>query len=195
VTINRALAATAFVLAAGALAVGRPSRTPAGHIDVDRLASMIAREEDHVTAVELGGWLRDGKAGLRVIDVRAKADFDEYHIPRAENVPLPSIGTAGFRTSDTLVLYSDGGAHAAQAWVMLRSLGLTNVYFLRGGLGEWLDDVMTPMLPDDATPAEREAFRKIADLSTYFGGKPGTGPRPPASATSEKAKAMRRGGC
>ena len=78
---------------------------------------------------------------------------------------------------------------------MLRSLGLTNVYFLRGGLGEWLEDVMTPMLPNDATPAERDAFRKIAELSVYFGGHPGTGPRPPASSTSEKVKAMRRGGC
>ena len=194
-TTNRVLAFVALVLAAGALVVGRPSTTPPGLIDVDRLAAMIAHEDDHVTAVELGTWLRDGKPGLRVIDVRPKADFDEYHLPHAENVPLPSIGKASFRPDETLVLYSDGGAHAAQAWVMLRSLGFTNVYFLRGGLGEWLDDVMTPMLPTDATPAEREAFRKIADLSTYFGGTPGVGPRPPASSTTEKVKAMRRRGC
>lgn len=194
-TSNRVLAAIAVVLAAGAWVAGRPSAVPPGQIDVDRLASMIAREEDHVTAVELGQWLRDGKAGLRVIDVRSPADFDEYHIPHAENVPLPSIGKTPFRADETLVLYSDGGAHAAQAWVMLRSLGFTNVYFLRGGLGEWLDDVMSPMLPSDATPAERDAFRPIADLSVYFGGKPGVGPRPPASATSEKVKAMKRRGC
>lgn len=194
-TVNRVLATLALALAAGAMVVGRPSRTPPGQIDVDRLASMIAREEDHVTAVELGEWLRDGRPGLRVVDVRAKADFDEYHIPRAENVPLPSIGKTAFKDDETLVLYSDGGAHAAQAWIMLRSLGFTNVYFLRGGLGEWLDDVMTPMMPADATPAERDAFRKIADLSAYFGGTPGVGPRPPVSSTSEKVKAMRRRGC
>jgi 3-mercaptopyruvate sulfurtransferase SseA len=42
------------------------------------------------------------------------------------------------------VLVSDGGAHAAQGWVFLRALGIAHVYFLRGGLGEWLDDVMNP---------------------------------------------------
>jgi rhodanese-related sulfurtransferase len=185
----------AFVLAVAAAFAGRPTSTPPGRIDVDALSSAIAHEDDHVTAVELAEWLRDSKAGLRIIDVRSAEEFDEYHIPRAENVPLPSIGKTNFGRRETLVLYSDGGAHAAQAWVLLQSLGFTNVFFLRGGLGEWLDDVMQPTLATGATPAERDAFRKISELSTFFGGKPTAGPRQPAGATSERVKAMRRGGC
>ena len=194
-TAPRALGAAAFVLAALAAIAGRPSPTPRGQIDVDALATTIAHEEDHVTAVELAEWLRAGKVGLRVVDVRPRADFEEYHIPRAEDVPLPSIAKVGFGRDETLVLYSDGGAHAAQAWVLLRSLGYTHVFFLRGGLGEWLDDVMNPALATDASAAEKDAFRKQAELAEYFGGKPIVGPRPPATSTSEKVVAMRRGGC
>ena len=57
-----------------------------------------------------------------------------YHVPTAERVPLDSLAHVRFAADETIVLYSEGGAHAAQAWVFLRALGYDNVYFLRGGL-------------------------------------------------------------
>jgi rhodanese-related sulfurtransferase len=194
-THPRLLAGAALALAVLAAVVGTPTPVRPGHIDVNELAGMIAREEDHVTAVDLAGWIKDRKAGLRVIDVRPAAAFNDFHIPTAEDVPLPSIARATFTMSDTIVLYSDGGAHAAQAWVLLRSLGYTRLYFLRGGLGEWLDDVINPTLPADASPAEKETFKRTVELSEYFGGHPTVGDRPPASALSQRLEAMKRHGC
>jgi rhodanese-related sulfurtransferase len=185
----------AFGLAALAAFVGAPVPARPGQIDVNQLAGMIAREEDHVTAIDLAGWIKDRKAGLRVIDVRPTEAFDDFHIPTAESVPLPSISRAGFKMTDTLVLYSDGGAHAAQGWVLLRSLGYSHVYFLRGGLGEWLDDVMNPVIPANAPPDQKEAFQRTVELSEYFGGHPTTGDRPPATPTSQRVEAMKRRGC
>jgi rhodanese-related sulfurtransferase len=184
-----------FGLAALAAVVGTPVPTRPGHIDVNQLAGLIAREEDHVTAIDLAGWIKDRKAGLRVIDVRPAEAFDDFHIPTAESVPLPSISRAAFTMTDTLVLYSDGGAHAAQGWVLLRSLGYTHVYFLRGGLGEWLDDVMNPVIPANGPPDQKEAFQRTVELSEYFGGHPTTGDRPPATPTSQRVEAMKRRGC
>jgi rhodanese-related sulfurtransferase len=185
----------AFGLAALAAFVGTPVPARPGAIDVNQLAGMISREEDHVTAIDLAGWIKDRKAGLRVIDVRPAEAFDDFHIPTAENVPLPSLSRAAFTATDTLVLYSDGGAHAAQAWVLLRSLGYSRVYFLRGGLGEWLDDVMNPVIPAHAAPDLTERFKRIVELSEYFGGHPTEGDRPPATPTSQRVEAMKRRGC
>ena len=181
-------------IVAGALAPfsGSPYRTAPQQLDVQRLAAAVAAEEDHVTAIELARWIHDRKPGLRVVDLRGATEFAAYHVPSAENVPLQSLVAAPFPKSETLVLISDGGAHAAQAWVFLQALGYRDVYFLRGGLQEWLDDVMNP---SRATP-------DLAELSRYFGGSPrsdrevGLDVRPivPLPAR-ERVAAMRRRGC
>ncbi|MEA2492037.1 MAG: hypothetical protein QOH21_3829 [Acidobacteriota bacterium] len=174
--IRRTLAVVA--LAAGALAAvsGSPFRAERATIDVAQLAHAVAVEEDHVTALELAQWIRDRKPGLRIIDLRTAAEFAEYHVPRAERIAFEQLLGTPFRPTETIVLISDGGAHAAQAWVFLRALGHRDVYFLRGGLGEWLDEVMSPSKP--------------TDLTRYFGGMP----RPHANG-AVTAETIRRRGC
>jgi len=196
VTTSRWLAATALVLGGLAAVAGPPSPAARGEVDVTRLASMIVHEEDHVDAIDLARWIRDRKRGLRVIDVRSPEEFEAYRVPTAENVPLDQLTDAGFAPTDTVVLYSGGGAHAAQAWVLLRALGLRQVFFLSGGLDEWIADVMEPLLPDDATEEEKAAFAPVADVSRYFGGTPHTGPRRAAEAAAGReaiARNKRRG--
>jgi rhodanese-related sulfurtransferase len=139
-------------LLAGALApfVGNPLRGRRASIDVEQLAGLVAREEDHVSAVQLAAWLKEGRPGLRVVDVRSASEFAAFHIPGAESVPLESLAKARFAASDTIVLYSEAGVHGAQAWVFLRALGHRQVFFLRRGLHEWLEDVLGPASPGRA---------------------------------------------
>jgi hypothetical protein len=103
-----------------------------------------------------------------VLDVRSDSEFADFHIPTAQRFPLESLTTLKPASDETLVLYSEGGAHAAQAWVLLRALGHDHVYFLRGGLLDWMDDVINPTLP--STPDS--ASTRVAALSRYFGGSP-----------------------
>jgi rhodanese-related sulfurtransferase len=179
------LGTVAIVLAAGAAFAGSPYATTNGKIDVDQLARIVTREDDHVTAVELARWIRERRAALRVIDVRTAKEFDAFHIPTAERIPLDSLTKVRFSPSETVVLYSEGGAHAAQGWVFLRALGYDRVFFLRGGLNEWMEDVMSPTVRTTPTPADSI----IADLSAYFGGTPQIGERQPAAVV----RARRRG--
>jgi len=171
---RRILAGTA--LAAGALAAVVPNRPakPAA-IDVAALARTVEREEDHVTALELAAWIKDRRPNLHVLDLRSESDYAEYHIPTADRVALTELPNAGLPTSHTVVLYSAEGAHAAQGWVFLQALGYRQVYFLRGGLADWLQDVMNPSLPAGATPEQTAAFERAAPLARYFGGVPRTG--------------------
>jgi rhodanese-related sulfurtransferase len=167
----------AIVLAVLAPLAGSPYSSQHASIDVTSLARAVSREEDHVTALELAQWIKERRAGLRVVDVRSAEDYATFHVPRAEHLSLDSLASAPFRSDETIVLYSEGGTHAAQAWVFLRALGYRKVFFLRGGLYEWLDQVMNPTLAD-TTAAARAAFERAAVLSRYFGGVPRSDLRP-----------------
>ena len=191
----------AIALGALAAVAGSPRIQGNARIDVASLASIVEREEDHVTALELASWIRERRSDLRVIDVRAAPDYDSYHIPGAERIGLGSLVSTAFKPNETIVLYSDGGAHAAQGWVFLKALGNNRVYFLRGGLYEWLDDVMNPSIAADASDSARAEFAATAELSKYFGGVPRSAPSTPAGTTRTEtpaataAASVRRRGC
>jgi len=172
---TRALASAALALGALAAFAGSPRKEINARIDVSALARTVEGEDDHVSAIELAEWIRNQRPKLRVVDVRDSASFDAFHIPPAERIPLGGLVSTRFEPDETIVLYSDGGAHAAQAWVFLRALGHRRVYFLRGGLYEWLDEVMNPALAEGASDSARQRFAAIAEISRYFGGVPRVG--------------------
>lgn len=186
-----------LMLAAVALAVtapfaGSPFTSARGMIDVDELSRLVAREEDHVTALELAQWIKDRRA-VRILDLRPPAQFDSLHIPGAERVTIDSLTALGLHARDTVVLYSEAGAHAAQAWVFLRALGFRHAYFLRGGIYEWIDQILSPTLAVNASAVERLAFTRAATLSRYFGGLPRSGV--PRVEQAKSVAQIRRRGC
>ena len=88
---RRALAVAMLALGALAAIVRTPVPQESG-VDVAALARAVEREDDHVTAIELATWIKDRKPGLRVIDVRSAAEFDNFHLPTAERIPLDALG-------------------------------------------------------------------------------------------------------
>jgi rhodanese-related sulfurtransferase len=171
-----------------------PGAAP-GSIDVAELARIVADQEDHVSAVQLAAWIRVGRPRLRVIDVRSASEFAGYHIPGAEHIPLERLAVTRFAGDETIVLYSEAGAHGAQAWVFLRALGHRRVFFLRSGLHEWLDDVMSPTIAADAPAAAQAAFTRVAELSRWFGGTPRRLPGGASAAPEQAPVAVRGRGC
>lgn len=176
-----ALGAGVLLLAAGAAVAGSPEPHGGSAASLQSLAEEIEHETDHVTALELAQWIRDRRPGLRVIDVRADSEYAAYHIPTAERIPLGELTSAHFDPGATLVLYSEGGAHAAQGWVLLRTAGVRNVYFLRGGILDWMDDVLNPAAS--------------TELTRYFGGVPRTNAVPLPGHPTEVVARMRRRSC
>ena len=180
-TSRRVIAASVVALSALAAFVGSPEPRQSQGASRQALASEIEHETDHVTALELAEWIRERRPGLRVLDVRADSEYAAYHIPGAEHTTLGVLAATKFSQSETLVLYSEGGAHAAQAWVLLRSAGVRNVFFLRGGVLEWLDDVMNPVV--------------ASELTRYFGGVPRLTAVPIPGAGAPVIASMRRRSC
>jgi hypothetical protein len=168
--IRNALAVVAAVLGALALFAGSPYR--ARHAVAE------------VSPVELAEWIRDRKPELRIIDPRPEAEFDEYHLPRAEHVQAPA--SVSFIPTETIVLVS-GDAKGIDR----------DVYVLRGGVRGWIDEVMNPTIAENAPPAARAAFQRASIVSRYFGGVPRVVDKLPVKRDDAvaAAKAVRRRGC
>jgi hypothetical protein len=77
--------------------------------------------------------------------------------------------------NEKIVLYSEGGIHSAQAWMILKAKGYKGVYILFGGLDEWNEKVLFPKIPENPTPEQLSSFEKMKEVSKFFGGTPQTG--------------------
>lgn len=182
-TLNQKLGGLALAL--GALAVFAsvaPGRVV--KVNAKELLTGVARAEDHVTPAELAGWIIEGRADYRLIDIRDEKAYADYHIPGAENVPLATVLDGALGRTDKIVLYGDGGIHAAQAWMVLKGRGYTQVYTLLEGLDAWKEDVLFPAMPLSPTPEQQARFERAAQVAKFFGGQPRAAAAPGSEPTA-----------
>jgi uncharacterized protein len=138
----------------------------------EAIAAEIERESDHVDALELAELIKSRTPGLRILDLRDHLDTSTYVIPGARSVTLSNIDTVSVAPGEKLVLYSDGGAHAAQAWVLLRVRGIRDALVLKDGMAAWEDEVLSPLAPAVPDDTSRARFVRARELSLWFGGFP-----------------------
>lgn len=174
-SLNQKLALVAATLGLFALFVGSPYTGSTATLNVKELGLIVEKEVDHVSVDELADWIIKGKADFRLIDVRSAKEFDEYHIPSAENIPVGSLFDGGILRNEKVILYSEGGVHAAQAWFLLKAQKYNSVYILREGLAEWKEKILFPSISANASAEEKLAFEKRKAVSAFFGGTPHTG--------------------
>lgn len=174
-SMNKKLALFAFVLGSIAIFAGNPYRGNSVTMDAKELALIIDKQADHVSSEELADWIVQGKSDFKLLDLRTEKEFNEYHIPSAELVPMTELNEYPLLRNEKLVLYSEGGIHSAQAWMLLRAKGYKAVYMLLGGLEEWTDKILFPKLAQNATPEQTAAFEKMKEVSKFFGGSPQVG--------------------
>lgn len=166
------LAAFAIFLGLTAFIISNPFETTYAKINTKDLAVMVQREIDHISVEDLADWIIKGKSDYRLIDLRTEKEFNEYNIPGSENIQITNLLDGQIARNEKIVLYSDGGIHAAQAWFLLKAKDFKNVYMLKGGLEEWKDKILFPKLAANATEVEKAKFEIASAISRYFGGTP-----------------------
>jgi rhodanese-related sulfurtransferase len=188
-TTNQRLAAIAVLLGVGALF---STTTARASLDPRELAVAIASGTNRVQPRDLADRILEGRSDYRLIDLRDTAAFAAYHIPGAENLPLTSLADPGIGHTETVLLYSEDGSRAAEAWVLLRAQRYQAVYVLDRGLDGWKQDVLFPALKESpANQAERQANERLRQVSIHFGGAPRMGgEQGAASATPAMTVAM-----
>ena len=159
-------------LALGAVALfSQPHRGPFVTLDAREMGAIVDAEADHVTARELASWIVEGRSDYRLLDLRSPEDYAKYHIPGAENVQARDLRDYPLLPSEKIVVYSEGGIHGAQGWMLLKALGYPSVYALLLGLDAWTDEVLYPAPPAGDDPRAKADFEKAAAMASFFGGK------------------------
>jgi rhodanese-related sulfurtransferase len=137
------------------------------------LARMVAAGDDHVTVQELSDWLIKDRRDFELVDIRELQEFDAAHIEGARHIPLAGLlaeqALNSLPAGRTIVVYSNGSAHAAQAALLLRLAGREALALL-GGYNYWhayLND------PKAAGVAEMDAAQRAQyqAVACYFAGE------------------------
>lgn len=173
--LNKKLAITAIVLGVFAVILGNPYKGNLVSMDTKELGLIVQKEADHVSAETLADNIIQGKMDFRLIDLRTEKEYNDYHIPKAENITITGFEKADLPKNEKIILYSEGGIHSAQAWMLLKAKGYAGVYMLFGGLEEWKDKILFPKMPENGTQEQAAKFEKAKEISKYFGGTPVTG--------------------
>jgi rhodanese-related sulfurtransferase len=176
--LNKKLALAAAAVGVIGLFAGSPYRGSHVNFNTQELSIVVENTTDHVNAGELADWIIKGKTDYRIIDLRTEKEYNEYHIPNAENISITELETANINRNEKVVIYSEGGIHSAQAWMLMKAKGYKGVYILFGGLEEWKDKILFPNLPGDAANEQKAEFEKVKEISKFFGGSPTIGGTP-----------------
>ena len=168
-TLNARLALIALALGFLALLAGESSPRATSLSEIRRMAYMIENRLDHIEAGRLASIVASESRGYRLIDLRDSSEYAAGHISGAVNMSLDSLVVSEFLPADTVILYSEGGIHAAQGMYLLWLRGHTAVLTLRGGMESWRDafpaDTVRPrgtektIVPKGAPVHEREKSR------------------------------------
>jgi len=152
---------------------GSPYKGTRVHSGATDLAGIVQREVDHVNPTDLADWIVKGRSDYRLIDLRTQAEFDQYHIPSAENVPLAALPDYGLSRNQRIILYSKAES-IQHSLVFAESYGYKSVYMLRGGLDDWKDLVLFPPCRRIQIRNRLQCSPKMKEVSKYFGGTPRT---------------------
>ena len=148
-SLNKVLASIGLILALLAAFVGTAKR---GDRYLDEIASMIESEKDHITPLELAEQIHSGK-NLRLIDLRDSVSHYHQHIFNSERMSVQQLLDDGIKRNEVVVLYSEGGVHASQAWILLKMKRYDSVYTLLGGFGGWMEEILNQKSSSGGTSA------------------------------------------
>ena len=92
-----------------------------------------------IPADELKRELDSDAAGVQVVDVRRKGEWDSGHLPGAMHKPLDKLASmlSDLDKKKPIVVHCKGGYRSAIACSVIQKAGFENVTNLMGGLDAW----------------------------------------------------------
>jgi rhodanese-related sulfurtransferase len=152
-------------------ACGTSEKQEVGLVDI---AQAAARQDDRTSAEDLAGWLVEGRADFKLIDVRMPEDFESGSIGNAENIPIAQLVTpdvlSRLPTDRMVIVYSNGSENAAKATVMLRLSGI-DAHLLTGGYNAWHERILNPDISAEELAGESLQVSTQRAYSCYFVGE------------------------
>ena len=80
---------------------------------------------------------------MQIVDVRRPAEYENGHVPHAQNAPLASLdkslGPLSLEKDKVTAVICAGGYRSSAAASLLRQQGFSNLLNVTGGTGAWIN--------------------------------------------------------
>lgn len=159
------------VLGVIAIFAGDPYGGTTIKINSEDLSYSTMNGADKIDPVMLANWIIQGKADFDLVDLRTPDLYSEYSLPESENIPLIELPKSDLQRNQKIILISDDEVTASQGWFILKANDYKGVYILKGGINAWKDQVLFPKCSLNASDEEIANFKKMEEISKYFGGQ------------------------
>jgi rhodanese-related sulfurtransferase len=172
--------AGAGVLVLGALAVlliGQPDTEDKWAQIASQKQAALDNREVQIHPGELLASMADDTLNMILLDVRAEADYNLFHIHGARNVQPDQVKAlipellrepAG---NTVYVVMSNDEVSATEAWKVLVAESVANVYILEGGVNNWIKTFAAADPNISPTPAPPGADRLAYHFTAALGGR------------------------
>ncbi|MBM3319943.1 MAG: YeeE/YedE family protein [Candidatus Eisenbacteria bacterium] len=165
-------AAALVVLALVVLGIGQPTSAEQWERIAPRKQPLLDERRVQIHPAELVDLARNDQVRLLLLDLRDESDFNVFHLVDSRRVTLeevrdglPALGLLSAPANTVTVLISNGEERATDAWKLLATSGVLNVYILEGGINNWLDVYGHP--EHDAICPEGEASGGTARIEAF----------------------------
>ena len=158
-----------FLLTPSSLSASGEATATAAPDSEKSLLGGVDKALDHIEPEELADRLMAAEPDLLVVDVRPAAEFKAFHLRGAINVPLEQLAEALSlsKNKGTIVLYSNGMTHPAQARDSLQRSGFNNVYLLTDGLVGFRERCLKPVSLR-SEPLSPDAAARVNGWRAFF---------------------------
>ncbi len=204
----RLILAVFLVPLAVVIAAVPENKTKPYKISIEDLVTEMTEGAQYFYTDDIADYIVQKDPSIQLIDVRTAAEYEQYHLPGAINIPLADILSDDWLDNldqdvVTNIFYSNGTVNANQAWLICTQRGFKNNYVLQGGLNYWAETILNPQKPAGYAPSDEFArydFRKAMNAA-LGGGTLDAATEPvetaaPMPAIQKKPKKKRpQGGC
>lgn len=121
-------------------------------LDAKQLLNEIQLENHVISIDEMADALISNDPEYQLIDLRSEAEFKQYNLPGAINIPFEKLFDEEWapyidQIARKNVFYSNGTTLSSEAWLLTRQKGYKNNYILVGGLNNWYATIIEPKEP------------------------------------------------
>jgi rhodanese-related sulfurtransferase len=142
----------------------------------DKLFLDLIENTRYFTADEVAQMIISQDPSIQLIDVRDERYFNKFSLNGAINIPLKDFlnpDNLAYLDQDiyNTILFSNGSSDADVAWMLATRMGYENIFVMRGGMNNWVDQILQPSENSviwDRVNDQLYQYRRGASL--YFGG-------------------------
>ncbi len=168
------LMALAIVLSGGLLFL--PEGTQTKELSADKLLMELDDNTRFLTADQVVDMIINRDPSLLLIDLRSAEAYQKFSLEGAINIPFEDILKKENdeylgRGEMQKVFYANRDEISEQAWILLRRAEYKNIFVLKGGLTEWVETIMKPVMPsEEYSQTEMELYNRRMAARRYFAG-------------------------